>query len=204
MCLQDGKDTGDTDKEAYHFIAYVPFKGKVYELDGLKEGPIELGAAEGETGWLRVVGPAIQERIARYSTKEIRFNLMAIVRNCKDAAEEEVGVRQNRIAAIQAAIDGGGNTAESDALALHGQPFGLSTDAGALQAQLAEEAAALSECEAVINEEEAKFGRWKHENMRRRHNFIPFAIALLQALAKKGQLEPLMEKAATSTRGQEA
>ena len=32
-----------TEGEAHHFIAYVPFQGKVYELDGLKRGPICLG-----------------------------------------------------------------------------------------------------------------------------------------------------------------
>lgn len=65
--------------------------GQVLELDGLKPGPIFLGAvpasdassaSEGEK-WLEVASPAIEERIARYSSGEIRFNLMAIVKDRK-------------------------------------------------------------------------------------------------------------------------
>ena len=60
---------------------------QVYELDGLKPGPILLGeyGSAGASGsssgdWLSVAGPAITSRIQRYASSEIRFNLMGIVK----------------------------------------------------------------------------------------------------------------------------
>ena len=71
----------DEDDEAFHFVAYVPHGGQVYELDGLQEGPIALGVVSGEAAgaWLDVARPAIQERIAKYTGSEIRFNLVRCV-----------------------------------------------------------------------------------------------------------------------------
>jgi Ubiquitin carboxyl-terminal hydrolases len=60
-------------------------------------------------------------------------------------------------------------------------------------------AAAIQECQYTISSEKAKFARWRAENTRRKHNYIPFAMALLKVLAEKGQLEGLMEKARKKT-----
>ena len=57
---------------------YVPFGGRVYELDGLKAGPVDLGEA-GAAGWLPTARAAIEAKIQKYAASEIKFNLMAIV-----------------------------------------------------------------------------------------------------------------------------
>lgn len=38
-------------EDAFHFISYVPVNGKLYELDGLQEGPICYGECSEDT-WL--------------------------------------------------------------------------------------------------------------------------------------------------------
>lgn len=46
-----------------------------------------------------------------------------------------------------------------------------------------------------IEEENQKLKRYKIENIRRKHNYLPFIMELLKTLAEHQQLLPLVEKA---------
>lgn len=47
----------------------------------------------------------------------------------------------------------------------------------------------------LIEDEQGKRKRYKIENIRRKHNYLPLIVELLKILAKNGQLSPLYEKA---------
>lgn len=78
------------DDDVFHFVAYVPIDGRLYELDGLKAGPIDLGAINSEQNWVDVVRPVIESRMQKYSEGEIHFNLMAIVSDRKMIYQRQI------------------------------------------------------------------------------------------------------------------
>ncbi len=48
--------------------------------------------------------------------------------------------------------------------------------------------------QTLIAEEDHKYDQFKAENIRRKHNYIPFIMELLKILAKEGKLVPLVKE----------
>eukprot|EP00038_Savillea_parva_P019777 m.28823 g.28823 ORF g.28823 m.28823 type:complete len:316 (+) comp4549_c0_seq2:169-1116(+) len=73
-------------EDAFHFLAFVPHNGRLYELDGLNTAPLD----HGPTGdnWYAAASKTLQERIAAFGTDEIRFNLCAVVKDRKQVYTE--------------------------------------------------------------------------------------------------------------------
>eukprot|EP00879_Flechtneria_rotunda_P018714 GHRR01019639.1.p1 GENE.GHRR01019639.1~~GHRR01019639.1.p1 ORF type:complete len:367 (+),score=152.38 GHRR01019639.1:293-1393(+) len=206
--VPDEQQAAGDDDDVFHFISYVPLNGKLYELDGLKQGPIML-AEVGQDAWLDLVAPHIQERIARYSANEIRFNLLAVVADRQQMLQEQLGAVQARRQAVldklsDTAGKNGATAMDTDAAAgSNGGSSGVQQQAGSglpddeaeLQQVAAEAEGEIARLQDELEAEKAKRANWHDENIRRKHNYIPFLFNFLKLLAEKRQLKRLIDEA---------
>ncbi|CAO3596249.1 unnamed protein product [Absidia cylindrospora] len=153
------------DEDVYHFIAYMPIHGALYELDGLSQGPVNLGACD-EENWTSKANEAIQNRMARYSAAELHFSLMALTRDRLEMYEEQIEELDGLLLSLAEDAE---------------ERKQLNSDRNLLQHKL--------------QMEQEKRSRWHRENTLRKHNFIPMVYNLLRILAEKKQLDPLVTSA---------
>jgi len=145
----------EKDDDVFHFVSFIPIGGRIYELDGLKAGPIDHGPAGSD--WTDAVRPIIEARMQKYTAGEIHFNLMAMI--------HDRTVRYN-----------------NQLKDLSGLPVDT-------------QASEVARIEMLLADEENKRARWKIENIRRRHNYLPLIMELLRSLASRGELLPIYQKA---------
>ena len=145
--VDEGKRPARNGDEVYHFVAFVHHGGRVWELDGLKPKPVAYKECLKEK-WHEVAVPAIEERIQKYATDEISFNLLAVTNDKESVFRRE----------LREATESGDN----------------------------ENIAKLTE---EIEDEMHRKENWKDENIRRKHNYIPFIFEMLKCIAENGGFE---------------
>ncbi|KAL6720426.1 hypothetical protein ACLMJK_002348 [Lecanora helva] len=85
--IDEAQRLATEEDDVYHFIAYTSINGILYELDGLQPAPISHGTCTVDEFPNKVI-PVLQRRIERYPANEIRFNLLAMVRDLRIRARE--------------------------------------------------------------------------------------------------------------------
>ena len=126
-------------------------------MDGLKTGPILIGSYDitNSNQWLDAVAPVIQARIASYANTENDFNLLLITENIQPIIE-------SKISSIDSILQT--NLEES-----------IRT-----QYQYCKQ-----EFVKYNNQQQIVKQKQKAENIKRRHNYVPFIFALLNELILK-------------------
>ncbi|KAG8998324.1 hypothetical protein FRB93_013800 [Tulasnella sp. JGI-2019a] len=216
----EGAAADDTDE--FHFVGYVPFGGKVWELDGLRSAPIEVGDVPAHSSWLDVVRPAIQMKMHQIQQQgeDIRFNLMAIVEGMWEKRSDEIEMLRREKTTLERRLDAeceGWKTKLEDAELLQqaailedpstfNKPFDpafgfqkqqkqmviLNLPADQFQDTWVRVVRDAKDKRLLLDEETEKAQRWRSENIKRSFDYEPFIREFICALSDEGLLAPLL------------
>mmetsp|Transcript_46255 Transcript_46255/g.99039 ORF Transcript_46255/g.99039 Transcript_46255/m.99039 type:complete len:373 (-) Transcript_46255:77-1195(-) len=207
------QDKDSKGEDAFHFVGYVNVGGKVYELDGLKPGPILIGdAPEGPCAWAERAAEEVKRRIETYSQQagaegssgELRFQLMAVVNSKIHEVETKIDrERFLRQRANISLVSQGEDVGElpDELIDDDDAPADIPTFEDLSVKPLDELKGIVAQCSANIEElssqiadEKKKRQKWEKENALRRSDLVPLAFCAMRHLAAKGLLMPAFEK----------
>lgn len=140
--------------------------------DGLKEGPIKLADLDDTLPWLDKVLPAIQARIESHAQNEIRFSLLAVCSDKRQEARRRLETTQSERDSLKQRLESSEELPE---------PIGGAEGARSRLQQLESHIVSLTE---QIEQEEQKRYEQRRENVRRKHNYIPFIFNFLKVRAR--------------------
>ncbi|CBJ27412.1 F1E22.3 [Ectocarpus siliculosus] len=109
-------------------------------------------------------------------------------------ATEERQRCMRRVEALDRELSGRGGVQQPEAAALSALK---QEENFALESQRAAALRVAEECDVTVALEEAKFAQWRKENMRRKHDYVPFAVKLLDVLAEKVSVKEITNEAKT-------
>jgi len=208
---QDKDAKGD---DAFHFIGYICHAGKVFELDGLKKGPVLIGDVPAGGCWHELARVEVKRRIDAYTQKaaasggddkgsvELRFNLMSIVQDRKHEAEalieRERFLRQRANISL---VSRGEDVSLDDEVEDDDAPADIPSFDDLSAREIADVHALVAKCNStikghtvVVEAEKKKRAQWAKENTLRRTDLVPLALCAMRHLARKKELLGAFEK----------
>ena len=192
------KTKAEDGDDVFHFVAYIHFKNAIYELDGLRNGPILIEENVKNEEWIKKVKPSILNRINLYAKNEIKFNLLALVPDRLEKAKKVEADLIKRKNYIKNLIENNANKSDDKDLQEYNN-----MNKEQLENSLKDFDNMIKNNELTIKDEEIKVKKFREENERRQFNYIPFIYELLKTLAEKGKLSDMYNEACEEKKAKE-
>jgi ubiquitin carboxyl-terminal hydrolase L5 len=199
--VQTGSRRATEKDDVFHFVAYIHHNGRVYELDGLQEGPIVVADNIQENAWTNEALAEIQSRIQNYAADEIKFNLLVLKASQESIIESKKIEKESQILGLL-------DVAKSLNLNISGIPVDVNTfsrNCAQVVPVSQEPNSILSDLAILVQEREslewemaaqrAKLKAQREENERRKQNYLPLIFDLFKLAAETGHLEFLYNEA---------
>ena len=174
-------NSNDEDDDIYHFVTFIHFKNAIYEIDGLREGPILIEENIEFKNWISKVIPYLKEKINLFSNNEIKFNLMALTPDKLEilkANKESLLVQKNF---IEEKIKGNNEISKEK---IFEELNGMNKEQ--LEKKLEKIETEINDCNNGINIEKMKINKYKEEKERRQFNYNPLIFELLKIMGENG------------------
>ena len=171
----------DEDSDIYHFVTFIHFKNSIYEIDGLREGPILIEENIEFKNWISKVIPYLKEKINLFSTNEIKFNLMALTPDKLELLKtnKEKLLKQKNF--IEEKIKGNNEISKEK---IFEELNGMNKEQ--LEKRLEKIETEINDCNNGINIEKMKINKYKEEKERRQFNYNPLIFELLKIMGENG------------------
>ncbi|KIY61595.1 cysteine proteinase [Cylindrobasidium torrendii FP15055 ss-10] len=205
------------DEDTYHFIGYTPAHGRVWELDGLKSGPLEVGELRADTDgtWMDVVRPALRTKMRKYG--HIQFSLLAIVDSTYERLSDDWEYWKRERRSLERRLDPGWqdlvnpvlrDTAASlfseDVRSTFSSDFGdrrmrrdttiFGMDQEALRRAWEEAVQKGMQAQEDVQQELSKASEQHTEHIKRTHDYEPFFVQFITQLHEQGHLSGLLKR----------
>jgi len=195
--------------------------GKVFELDGLKSGPLEVGEIAAGENWIDVVRPAIKLKMRKCAMQgDIRFNLLAVGEDQYQKKWDELELLRREKRALERRLPEVGGAPWRDqvdpellestetlfpdppishtfdpsfgSLLMPKQKLILDMAVEELVPQWNMRIASALPVKILLDDELEKAKTWAGENIKRTHDYEPFIKEYISRLSAEGLLNNLL------------
>ena len=193
--LSNGLNINDNindNDDIYNCVSFFHFKNAIYEMDGMQEGPILIEKNVEFNEWTKKVKETLIQRISIYSNNEIQFKLMALIPDKLDQLKNQKDLLTSKKNYIEKKIEANNDIKIENELISFDELNGMNKDQ--LEEKLKSIELEINECNNGINIEKMKMNKYKEENEKRQHNYVPLIFELLKHMSEKGIINDLSEQ----------